>query len=112
MATFTFVPSYSTSIGQQPKIIEAKFGDGYEQAIFNGINYTPKVWDLQFNNISAASAQSIINFFITNNTATTPFDWTDPESVAGKYKCKEWKQTYNAYEARSLTCKFEEVFWG
>lgn len=114
MATFptTYVPSYASSLDQQPKILEAKFGDGYEQAVFNGINYDPEKWSLKFSNISLADADAIISFFTTNNTAITPFDWTNPNSVAGKYKCRDWKRSYDGYEHHTVTCVFEEVYWG
>ena len=111
MATFSYVPSYSSSLKQAPKILEAKFGDGYEQVAYNGINYDPETWQLTFTNMAKADVDSIVSFFLTNNTATTPFDWTNPNSVAGKYKCKEWNRTYNGYEHNNLTCVFEEVFW-
>ena len=112
MATFTHTPSLSTSLKQKPKILEAKFGDGYEQAVFNGINYTPEMWKLTFDNISTIDAQIIVDFFNTYNTATTPFDWTNPNGVLGKYKCREWSRTYDGFEHNNLSCTFEEVFWG
>jgi len=112
MATFTYTPSLSTSLKQKPKILEAKFGDGYEQAMFKGINYNPEKWQLKFQNISTADAQIIVDFFGDNETPITPFDWTNPNSVAGKYKCREWSRTYDGYDHNTLTCMFEEVFWG
>lgn len=112
MATFIYTPSLSTSLGQEPKILEAKMGDGYEQAAFNGINYNPEKWELNFNNRSNTDVQAIIDFFITNETPITPFDWTNPNNVAGKYKCRSWKRTYDGYAHNNLTCTFDEVFWG
>lgn len=79
MATFPYNPSYSTSIEYSPKTIDASFGDGYEQSMFNGINYYPRNWRLSFTNVDNATAARIVEFFKTNNTATTPFDWDDPE---------------------------------
>ena len=111
MATFSYTPSYSTSLKQQPKILEAKFGDGYEQATLMGINTNPETWNLKFTDMSNTTVSAIISFFITNDTATTPFDWTNPNSVAGRYKCKEWTRTYDGFEPNGLTCTFEEVFW-
>lgn len=111
MATFTYVPSFSTSIDQEPKILEAKFGDGYEQAVLNGINSDPETWSLKFTNISSTNAQVIVDFFLTNETATTPFDWMNPNGVTGRYKCRKWTRTYDGYEPNGLTCTFDEVFW-
>ncbi len=111
MATFSYTPSYSTSLKQKPKIIEAKFGDGYEQATTMGINVDPEQWGLKFTNASKATVDAIIAFFLTNSVATTPFTWVNPDGVSGRYKCKEWARTYGGYEVNGLTCKFEEVFW-
>jgi len=61
--------------------------------------------------MSSTDVDTIISFFLTNNTATTPFDWTNPNSVAGRYKCKEWTRVYDGFEPNGLTCKFQEVFW-
>ena len=112
MATFTYTPSLTTSLNQKPKILEAKFGDGYEQAVFEGINYKPEKWELKFDNISVVDAQTIVDFFNIYDSATTPFDWTNPNSVAGKYKCREWSRTYDGFSHNNLSCTFEEVFWG
>ena len=112
MATFTTATaSYSSLVDYEPRIFTAKFGDGYEQNTFDGINYNPKKWSLTFQNISTTTATAIILFFTSNNTATTPFDWTDPESVSGKYLCKKWKRTYDGFDQAVVTCEFEEVFF-
>lgn len=111
MATFTYTPSYSTSLAQEPKILEAKFGDGYEQAIFNGLKHSPESWSIKFTSISATEVQNIISFFVDNNTATTPFDWTNPNGISGRYKCRQWTRTYDGFEPNGLTCTFDEVFW-
>ena len=111
LTAFTVIPSYSSSVDFTPKILEASFGDGYSQAVGNGVNYNPQKWNLVFSNISPSTATTIINFFKTNNTATTPFDWTDPEGVAGRYKCKSWKRIYDTAGTANLTCMFEEVYF-
>lgn len=111
MATFTYIPSYTSALSQEPRILEAKFGDGYEQAVTDGINFNPKMWKLSFSNISHSSAATIISFFTTNNTATTSFDWTDPDGDAGKYKCKKWDKSFDGADHVSLSCEFQQVFW-
>lgn len=111
MATFTYTPSYSTSLDQQPRISEATFGDGYVQAIGDGINNNPKKWSINFNAVPLTDATTILAFFTTNNTAATPFDWTAPDGVAGRYKCKSWKRSYDGFGYANISCTFEEVFW-
>jgi len=111
MATFTALPSYSSSINVKPKIIEAKFGDGYEQAVLDGINSKPRKFSLQFNTLDKTDGDAIEAFFDTNETATTPFDWIPPSGIAGRFKCKEHSRNYVSGFTSSITCTFEEVFF-
>jgi len=111
MATFTAEPSYSSSLNLKPKILEAKFGDGYEQAVGDGINNKPRKYSLQFNNLNVVNGDAIETFFDTNDTATTPFDWTPPTGSAGRFKCKEHSRNYVSGFSSSITCTFEEVFF-
>lgn len=111
MATFTYIPSYSSSLEQTPRVLNATFGDGYEQSTLDGINHTAKKWSLTFQNRSDTDADAIISFFKTNSTATTSFDWTDPDGEALKFKCKSWRRSYDGFEHYTVTCMFEQVFW-
>ena len=111
MATFTYAASYSSSLEQEPRILNAKFGDGYEQNTYDGINYNPQKWSLTFQNISKVDALSILNFFKTNNTPTTSFVWENPEGVSSKYLCKKWSRNYSGFDQMNVSCMFEEVFW-
>lgn len=111
MATFTAVPSYNSSLKVKPKILEAKFGDGYEQAVGDGINNKPRAYNLQFNVLDEADADAIEAFFDTNNTATTPFDWTPPIGAAGRFKCREHDRVFVSGTISDITCTFEEVFF-
>ena len=111
MATFTPVPSYSSDINVKPKILEAKFGDGYEQAIYDGINSKPRTYSLQFNNLDSVDGDAIESFFDTNDTAITPFDWTPPNGAIGRFKCKEHSRVFVSGFTSNITCTFEEVFF-
>jgi len=111
MATFTHKPSYSSNLNIKPRILEAKFGDGYEQAIGDGINTKPRKYSLQFNNLKVTDGNDIETFFDTNDTATTPFDWTPPTGSAGRFKCKEHTRDYVSGLTSNIVCLFEEVFF-
>lgn len=111
MATFTYTPSYSTQVEYKPRILEAKFGDGYEQGIENGINANPRSWSLTFNGVDLTTATNILNFFSGNKTHITSFDWTPPDGVSGKFKCKTWRRSYDGSGHATITCTFDEVFW-
>lgn len=111
MATFTHKPSYSSSGNVKPKILEAKFGDGYEQAIYDGLNAKPREFPLQFNNLTKVDGDAIEAFFDDNDTATTPFDWTPPSGSAGRFKCRQHSRTFVSGFTSNITCSFEEVFF-
>lgn len=111
MATFTEIPSHSSSVDVQPRILNATFGDGYEANAFDGINHSPEMWDLVFTDRTLADAASIVDFFKNNNTATTTFDWTTPDGNAGKYLCKSWKRNYTTSLTATISCRFEQKFW-
>lgn len=111
MATFTEIPHFASNFDTDSKITEVKFGDGYEQAIFNGINNEYRKYNLYFNNIEQSLADTIQAFFTDNETAITPFDWTPPTGAAGRFKCKKNKLTYSSGLHVNLSCVFEEVFF-
>ena len=111
MATFTYTPSFTSSLVENPNIIAAKFGDGYEQVAYAGINKHLRVFNFGFSDITQAAADNILNFFKNNNTAITPFDYTPPDGVAGRFKCKKYKTNYISSNIVTVTCVFEEVFW-
>lgn len=111
MATFTYIPSYSSSVDVQPRTISAAFGDGYEQNIADGINNSPEIWNLTFSNIDLTTSANIVSFFKTNNTATTSFDWTTPDGNAYKFLCKSWKRNFDTPMTATITAIFQQVFW-
>jgi phage-related protein len=111
MATFTAVPSYSSSLNIKPVILEAKFGDGYEQAVGDGINNKPRAYDLQFNVLTVVDGDAIEAFFDTNDSATTPFDWTPPNGTAGRFKCREHSRDFVSGFTSNINCVFDEVFF-
>lgn len=111
MAVFTAYISYSSNLVSKPKILEAKFGDGYEQAVGDGINNKPRVYNLLFNVLTKTVGDDIEAFFLDNDTATTPFDWTPPNDQIGRFKCKQYSRNYDSGFSSNISCKFEEVFF-
>lgn len=74
-----------------------------------GMNYNPRAWNLVFTDIANTDADTIVNFFISNSTDTTPFTWTDPDSVTSMYRCKSWDRTFTGPTTSTITCTFEEL---
>ncbi len=107
MATFDTAPQ-SANLSRQPRVRTARFGDGYEQRVADGINSAPKSWALTFTR-PAAEADVVLAFFVARN-GVEAFDWTDPEGEAGKYVCREWSSALIGPVAKSITATFEQVF--
>lgn len=118
MATFTF-PSIEASYGlskrSNPKIRQAKFGDGYQAFIRFGMNQNPKTWNPIWDNITESQADSIETFLDARASDTTGtntcFNWTPPnESSSSVYICLKWtkKMRYPGYA--TITATFQEVF--
>lgn len=111
MATFPSVaPSYGVQKTSAPSIRTAKFGDGYEQRSTFGINQNPKQWDLAWNNISEANADTI-EAFLDARAGVESFDWTPPdESTSYKWVCAQWSKTIPYLNRATITASFRQVF--
>lgn len=108
-STFTFPPSYGSSVSRTPRIKSLQFGDGYEQRQPDGINTVRDVWSLSFNNITTAESATI-ETFLNDLGGTQYFLWTPPSGTQGKYICKEWSRTINTAISHSITATFQRVF--
>ena len=60
-------------------ILTAKFGDGYEQRVANGINNLEQDFSVGFQRRAKAEIDDIIAFFVNKN-GVTPFNFTYPDS--------------------------------
>ena len=111
MATFPSVtPSYGAQKSSAPVTRIAKFGDGYEQRTTFGINQNPKQWDLTWNNISEANADTI-ETFLNARAGAESFDWTPPdESTSYKWVCEQWSKTIPYNNRATISATFRQVF--
>ena len=110
MATFTWVPSYSTSTEVTPKLKLMQLGDGYLQRSSDGIHPTREKWSLVFAKIVDADYVAIRDFIKANIGYS--FDWTPPgEETARKFLCTEpLKREFVSYNVNNLSATFLEVF--
>ena len=108
MATFTWTPEYNASVDTKPSVIRAKFGEGYEQRMQDGINNRPREWSLSF--MKTAADIDTIEAFLANEAGSGSFDWTPPRGSTGKWVCDTWKRGVPNPAYDTLTCTFREVF--
>jgi phage-related protein len=109
MPTFTWIPSYTADVSEEPRVRAAKFGDGFEQRVADGINTIPKTWRLNFNHRQTAEAVAIRSFLKTQG-GVTAFDWADPDGETLRYVCRDWSRTFNPGLLQSFSLTFEQVF--
>lgn len=108
MSDFNFVPSWGSDLDTEARVNSSKFGDGYEQRVGDGLNTMPLMWNLKFETLTSANADTIENFFRTKN-GTTPFTWTPPGKAEIKVIARKWKRSYPDY-SQSISVVFEQVF--
>lgn len=111
MTTFTYTPSYSSSVDVQPRIISAPFGEGYELNLEDGINTSAEIWNLTFSNVDLTTSANIVSFFKDYKTCTTPFDWVTPDGNTYRFLCKAWKRNFDSPMTATITATFQQVFW-
>src|ERR1700737_3412719 len=73
---FTWLPQTGAQGSVTPAIVTAQFGDGYSQDIALGINSTPQVWTLTFNNMPDVADS--IWAFLQKQGGVARFWWTPP----------------------------------
>ena len=111
MAVFSYVPSFKASLSIKPAVRTIRFDDGnYEQRLkFGSFNNAPKIWNLTFANRDNTERDNILTF-LSARGGTESFDWTDPNSNAGKYICEKWNVLQTSFGVNTLKATFREVF--
>lgn len=108
MATFIWLASYGSKKRIQPRVLQARFGDGYSQRVADGINTQLRSWTVSFNDRSKTEADAIEAFLIARNGVES-FDWTDPDGRASKWLCSQWERDPTKGPYSTISCAFEEV---
>jgi len=61
----------------KPRVLKAKYGDGYEQRAGDGINTLEESWDLVWSNRTLAESNKILKF-LEDQGGYSAFDWYPP----------------------------------
>ena len=111
----TVVPDKGLNRKNTPVIFQAKFGDGYQQRIANGINNLDQEFGVSFNTRTKAEIDDIVGFFESTN-GVTAFDFTFPDTNASgneetvKVYVQDFTQTWEYDDFYSLTATFVRVY--
>lgn len=109
MATWTIAPSFAAQLDEKPRVLRARFGDGYEQRVGDGINLRPRVWSLRFAARTPTERDAVLAALRAEN-GITAFDWTDPLGFTGKWICEEWSTALENAASNTVTAVFRQVF--
>jgi phage-related protein len=111
----TAVPDKGLSLSSKPRVLVAKFGDGYEQRISDGINSMEQSFSVAFKTRTKEEIDEIKLFLDTKNGVSS-FDFTYPESntldeeITIKVVCDSFNTVFEYDEFYSLTATFRRVY--
>ncbi|HEY6965907.1 MAG TPA: phage tail protein [Burkholderiales bacterium] len=108
MSDFTYSPDDSPDKDVEPRVLEAKYGDGYAQVVGDGINTLQSKWSVNFTR-DAATIDAIESFLETK-AGVTSFTWTPPGGTEIRVRCKKWRRSLIAFTWHRLQADFERVF--
>lgn len=98
------------SFTEEPRIKEAKFGDGYELRTTDGINPRPRAFRMTWPNLDPTDYSTLITFLRARN-GHEGFNWTPPgEGSSIKVKCPRWTSKRHSGPYWSVEVDFIEIF--
>lgn len=98
------------------RVLNANFGDGYEQRVLDGINTKKDVFNISFNNREAKDVNLIAAFFDSKAgksltfTVTDTFNGGNLSNTAMKVVCDSYNIVYLRENIHSLTCSLRRVY--
>lgn len=103
-------PSPGTSDKTSVKKLQAEFGDGYSQAVPDGLNSIRREITVDWDMLTPTDAATIIDFFRARG-GVEPFYWTpSDETTALKWICESWTERRNEGGFRSVNATFKQSF--
>tara|TARA_B100001079_G_C16341205_1_gene483657 strand:+ start:108 stop:530 length:423 start_codon:yes stop_codon:yes gene_type:complete len=111
----TILPDRGFSEAFKPKFHIAKFGDGYEQRLVDGINSIDQAFTVQFSKREKEEIDDITSF-LTSLEGVTSFNFTIPDTNSSgnektiKVVCDNFTKNYNYGNFYSCSAKFRRVY--
>ena len=106
---FSFSIAYSSQMDMKPRVLSAKFGDGYEQRTLDGINNELEIWQVTAYSLDEVAGASALEAFLRTQAGVTAFQWTTKFGRTALFVCKEWTRARTGPTTSTITAKFEEV---
>ena len=116
LSAFEAIADRGMTRSSKHRTLTAKFGDGYEQRVLDGINTKDDSFSLSFNNRSAEDINLIAAFF--DSKAAKSFDFTVTDTFTEgnlsnrtmKVVCDTYNVVYLRENFHSLTCNLRRVY--
>jgi phage-related protein len=106
LQTFTYAYFPDPVEEVEPRVLSAKYGDGYEQIAEDGINARLRKWTVNFVRRNTRSDE--IKTFL-DSYGLVGFYWTPPRGVQGVFICRRYTRTALDYNAWRISAVFEEA---
>lgn len=109
-----FLPSYSTNLDIETRVIETKLGDGYTQTQRDGLNASQSSWNLSFENRSNKETLALLNFVcdkggVDNFRITFPIGALENDPTQ-KYKALNPKVSTVGYNLNTVSLTVKQSF--
>lgn len=106
--TFTWRPDSRPTGKFSQRTKSARFGEGYEQVVADGINNESQSWPLTFTG-SKERVQEIIDF-LRARKGYQSFYWTPPFGQQALFRCAEYDPAHMGGKQWTLSATFEQSF--
>jgi phage-related protein len=115
-SSFEAVADRGLSRQSKHRVLTAKFGDGYEQRVLDGINTKDDMFSISFNNRASEDINLIAGFL--DNKAGKNFDFVITDTFSSgnlststlKVVCDGYNISYGHSEHHSLNCQLRRVY--
>jgi phage-related protein len=105
---FTWIPDNGATGEVQYRTRMVQFGDGYTQAVGDGINNKIQSWPLSFTKNKTES--EAIMAFLDNHHGSKSFQWLPPLGTASLFKAIQITNTPLGGSMYRITATFEQAF--
>lgn len=101
-------PPSRARLKRQPRVKTARFGDGYEQRLTDGLHPNLETWDLTWAGLVPAIAADLDTFLLARG-AMEPFYYTTKLNRQILCVCRTWDVGDAEGQAVDVSATFEEV---
>lgn len=103
-------PTSEWTSDEAPRVKSAKFGDGYEQTVVDGLNALERQWNVTWEPLTLANKNTFVSY-LRGKMGSTPFLWTPPgEASPVKVKAVTWNIAPMSGPNWSVKVLMKEVF--